>query len=63
MTAFFLEAGFLGVMLFGMNRVGRGLHFAATCLVSLGTLISMSGILASIVGIWAASVAALGVVA
>jgi cytochrome bd ubiquinol oxidase subunit I len=47
MTAFFLEAGFLGVMLFGMNRVGRGLHFTATCLVSLGTLISMSWILAS----------------
>jgi cytochrome d ubiquinol oxidase subunit I len=47
MTAFFLEAGFLGVMLFGMNRVGRGLHFAATCLVSIGTLISMSWILAS----------------
>jgi len=47
MTAFFLEAGFLGVMLFGMRRVGRGLHFAATCLVSLGTLISMSWILAS----------------
>jgi cytochrome d ubiquinol oxidase subunit I len=34
-------------MLFGMRRVGRGLHFAATCLVSLGTLISMSWILAS----------------
>jgi len=47
MTAFFLEAGFLGVMLFGMRRVGRRLHFAATCLVSLGTLISMSWILAS----------------
>jgi cytochrome d ubiquinol oxidase subunit I len=47
MTAFFLEAGFLGVMLFGMNRVGRGLHFCATCLVSIGTLISMSWILAS----------------
>jgi len=47
MTAFFLEAGFLGVMLFGMNRVGRGLHFTATCLVSVGTLISMSWILAS----------------
>ena len=26
LTAFFLEAGFLGVMLFGWNRVGRGLH-------------------------------------
>ncbi|MFT8896578.1 MAG: cytochrome ubiquinol oxidase subunit I [Acetobacter sp.] len=47
MTAFFLEAGFLGVMLFGMNKVGRGLHFAATCCVSVGTLISMTWILAS----------------
>ncbi len=47
LTAFFLEAGFLGVMLFGMNKVGRRLHFAATCLVSIGTLISMTWILAS----------------
>ncbi|GAA4489225.1 cytochrome ubiquinol oxidase subunit I [Gluconacetobacter asukensis] len=47
MTAFFLEAGFLGVMLFGMSKVGRGLHFAATCCVSVGTLISMTWILAS----------------
>jgi cytochrome d ubiquinol oxidase subunit I len=47
MTAFFLEAGFLGVMLFGMNRVGRRLHFTATCLVSAGTLVSMGWILAS----------------
>lgn len=38
LTAFFLEAGFLGVMLFGMRKVGRGLHFAATCLVAVGTL-------------------------
>jgi cytochrome d ubiquinol oxidase subunit I len=45
LTAFFLEAGFLGVMLFGMNRVGRGLHFAATCLVAIGTLISTFWIL------------------
>ena len=30
LTAFFLEAGFLGVMLFGWNRVGPGLHFFAT---------------------------------
>jgi len=29
MTAFFLEAGFLGVTLFGVNRVGRGLHYVA----------------------------------
>ncbi|BAT19184.1 MULTISPECIES: cytochrome ubiquinol oxidase subunit I [Asaia] len=47
MTAFFLEAGFLGVMMFGLNRVGKRLHFAATCMVSIGTLISMSWILAS----------------
>ncbi len=40
LTAFFLEAGFLGVMLFGMEKVGKGLHFAATCLVALGTFIS-----------------------
>ena len=40
LTAFFLEAGFLGVMLFGMNKVGKGLHFAATLMVALGTVIS-----------------------
>ena len=47
LTAFFLEAGFLGVMLFGWNRVGPGLHFFSTCMVSLGTLVSMTWILAS----------------
>ncbi|MCE7031281.1 cytochrome ubiquinol oxidase subunit I [Lysobacter sp. GX 14042] len=47
LTAFFLEAGFLGVMLFGMKRVGPGLHFMATLAVSLGTLISATWILAS----------------
>ncbi|WP_131113726.1 cytochrome ubiquinol oxidase subunit I [Lichenihabitans psoromatis] len=47
LTAFFLEAGFLGVMLFGMKRVGPGLHFAATCLVVIGTHISAAWILAS----------------
>lgn len=47
LTAFFLEAGFLGIMLFGMNRVGRGLHFVATCLVALGTLVSAFWILAA----------------
>jgi cytochrome d ubiquinol oxidase subunit I len=46
LTAFFLEAGFLGVMLFGMNKVGRGLHFAATCMVAVGTFISAFWILA-----------------
>lgn len=40
LTAFFLEAGFLGVMLFGINKVGRGLHFVATCAVAIGTFIS-----------------------
>src|SRR5690242_19480659 len=40
LTAFFLEAGFLGVMLFGMERVGRTLHFVATLMVAIGTLIS-----------------------
>ncbi len=47
LTAFFLEAGFLGIMLFGMQRVGPKLHFAATCLVSFGTLISASWILSA----------------
>src|ERR671918_6592 len=45
LTAFFLEAGFLGVMLFGMNRVGKTLHFAATCMVAVGTCISAFWIL------------------
>jgi len=47
LTAFFLEAGFLGVMLFGWNRVGRGLHSFATAMVALGTLFSTFWILAS----------------
>jgi len=47
LTAFFLEAGFLGVMLFGLKRVGPGLHFLSTCAVALGTLISATWILAS----------------
>ncbi len=45
LTAFFLEAGFLGVMLFGMDRVGKGLHFAATLMVALGTAVSAFWIL------------------
>jgi cytochrome bd ubiquinol oxidase subunit I len=47
LTAFFLESGFLGVMLFGMQRVGKGLHFLATCIVAIGTLISSFWILAA----------------
>ena len=40
LTAFFLESSFLGVMLFGWRKVGRGLHFLATLLVAVGTLVS-----------------------
>jgi len=47
MTAFFLEAGFLGIMLFGWERVHRSIHFLATCLVSLGAIISAFWILAA----------------
>lgn len=47
LTAFFLEAGFLGIMLFGVRRVGRGLHFTATMLVALGTLFSAFWILSA----------------
>ena len=46
LTAFFLEAGFLGVMLFGINKVGPRLHFVATLAVALGTFISAFWILA-----------------
>lgn len=45
LTAFFLEAGFLGVMLFGVNKVGRKLHFVATLAVAIGTFISAFWIL------------------
>lgn len=45
LSAFFLEAGFLGVMLFGMNKVGPRLHFLATVMVALGTLMSAFWIL------------------
>ena len=47
LTAFFLEASFLGIMLFGWKRVGPGLHFASTCIVAIGTLISAFWILAA----------------
>jgi len=45
LSAFFLEAGFLGVMLFGMDKVGKGLHFFATLMVAVGTLFSAFWIL------------------
>jgi cytochrome d ubiquinol oxidase subunit I len=47
LTAFFLEAGFLGVMLFGLERVGHKLHFMATLMVATGTLISAFWILSA----------------
>jgi cytochrome d ubiquinol oxidase subunit I len=47
MTAFFLEAGFIGIMLFGMDRFGRGLHFLSCILVALGALFSAFWILAA----------------
>jgi cytochrome d ubiquinol oxidase subunit I len=47
LSAFFLEAGFLGVMIFGINRVGKYLHLFATAMVSLGTLVSMFWILSA----------------
>jgi cytochrome d ubiquinol oxidase subunit I len=47
MTAFFLEAGFLGILLFGRQRVGRGVYLVATLLVAVGTLISAIWILAA----------------
>jgi cytochrome d ubiquinol oxidase subunit I len=40
MSAFFLEAGFLGVMLFGWKKVSPKMHYFATLLVTIGTLVS-----------------------
>jgi cytochrome d ubiquinol oxidase subunit I len=45
LSAFFLEAGFLGVMLFGRERVGDKLHFLATLMVAIGTFFSAFWIL------------------
>jgi cytochrome bd ubiquinol oxidase subunit I len=47
LAAFFLESGFLGVMLFGLQRVGPRLHFLATLMVAIGTLISAFWILSA----------------
>ncbi len=47
LTAFFLEATFLGVMLFGWSRVGNKLHFVATSAVAVGTTISAFWILSA----------------
>ncbi|KAF0676558.1 cytochrome ubiquinol oxidase subunit I [Profundibacterium mesophilum] len=45
LTAFFLEAGFLGIMLFGREKVGNGLHMFACLMVAVGTAISATWIL------------------
>lgn len=45
LSAFFLEAGFLGIMLFGRARVGDRLHMFATAMVAFGTLMSATWIL------------------
>src|SRR2546430_17713093 len=47
LSAFFLASGFLGVMLFGLERVGHRLHFFATLMVAVGTLISALWILSA----------------
>jgi len=47
LTAFFLEAGFLGIMLFGHERVPKAVHAFATAMVALGTLISAFWILSA----------------
>jgi cytochrome d ubiquinol oxidase subunit I len=46
-SAFFLEAGFLGIMLFGRDKVGRIAHLVATVMVAAGTLLSAFWILAA----------------
>jgi cytochrome d ubiquinol oxidase subunit I len=46
LTAFFLEATFLGIMLFGMHRVPNWLHTFATFLVAAGTSLSAFWIIA-----------------
>lgn len=47
LTAFFLESSFLGIMLFGWGRVSKKMHFTATCIVALGTLLSAFWILSA----------------
>ncbi len=50
LTAFFLEASFLGIMLFGWGRVSKKMHFISTCIVAIGTLISAFWIISA--GSW-----------
>ena len=46
-TAFFLEAAFLGVLLFGRHKVPEGVHLFAAIMVALGTFISSFWILSA----------------
>ena len=46
-TAFFLEAAFLGVLLFGRNKVPPGLHLLSAFMVAIGTFISSFWILSA----------------
>lgn len=50
LTAFFLEASFLGIMLFGWNRVSPGMHVTSAILVAIGTSISAFWILRQTAG-------------
>jgi len=59
LSAFFLEAGFLGIMLFGRERVGDGLHMVATAMVAAGTFFSAFWILS--VNSWMQTPAGFGV--
>jgi len=47
LTAFFLEGGFVGIMLFGEKLVGRGMHMFASVMVTLGTMLSAFWVLAA----------------
>ena len=47
LTAFFLEGGFIGIVLFGEARVGPRMHFFSCCMVTLGTLLSAFWVLAA----------------
>jgi cytochrome bd ubiquinol oxidase subunit I len=47
LTAFFLEGGFIGILLFGEKLVGRGMHMFASAMVTLGTMLSAFWVLAA----------------
>jgi cytochrome d ubiquinol oxidase subunit I len=47
LTAFFLEAGFIGILLYGEGRVSRRVTMVACCLVALGALLSTTWILSA----------------